>query len=761
MTISTTAANTGFVFPAALTKSVWMGADTQSRGAAIPALPADRYEVSSSGALTVALRSMPWRIPFEIPWGGEGRRHARLACLDTMAEFRSYLDPSAFPPEIIAGVDELIAFLSQPIAENRQLDKALMLAVGLMDIIAIDEMAAENPDFTFCDSYTRHVGLRHEGVENLVLPRAECALGFEALEDLCWREIKNARDIHAYPEEISFYHRDILHHGGVEKLRANLEDVAKFRHTPLDFIAAIDCGAAVRFMGFSFFPKTVQGPKGWRKEQTCKPLPTANLMKPPSPLPRQEFWRALLRSGISLKTSSLIERPGPQESAASIEAIMRTLLAKAFRGAEHASQRQRLRRLSVLVHNAGNAAAFSRFEEAHAHHYARILSRKGMRPHVLLTRSGVSANEIAIRSVADLSGSRASAYANRGWYHENMESIARSFPAASEPEAATACFVNLLPCNPESFMHLDTSSFVREAYIPPGNAIKRFLAKARKTPALKHYLVIDKTSDLLFALPGHAVPKNTTIIETASLTKHQRGERNYFYGLVASFGGAPIHAVLAKAKSHTAASLAPSSVVNLPRLSASEIQKRRAHFQHLHRAFAEGFAQSQQSLPLHLHCAAEAHDTFVYMLPPIDHFVGLVDILAETGVLPSTHFLSTSHGMHGGHFVHCPEDSPFRGISAKDEHAMKRMGIFCAESFGLDTTRLCILEFTFKHRWTNALAFDRDLNLVVPVFRAAMGFRESGHSAYIKGEALGRFFLKRIREGKKRNAVITLSGALR
>jgi hypothetical protein len=497
----------------------------QRAGIALPALPAHPI---------FAHRIARWSIPFDLPRPDGELERARLACLRTISDLLTMFDPDTTSLEMRNTLEMLRSHLSQPFKNRRELQQNIVLTAGILDIFVLDEMAPDEHDWIFRTTYGRHDGILFGDVTSLVLSRREASIVVHALERKGHAGLDWTDDIAQHPNETTFYLRHPVHHRRLQEVYRSLREISEGRTSSIEITFGVDFGDVVLFLQRRYTPPK---PDDDSIRDSWAEIPADYILPPSTSLPRQDLWRTMLAHGISLISEPAKSEAQKATVPTSAEGIFRSMHRTLATHPEQRTIRRRMARLEILVRHAGNAEAAAHFETNHVRHYERILAVEGTRPHVLLTRSGISANEVAIDAVAKLAGKGAPAYMHRGWYYENERSILTHFSRRHFLENATCCFVNLLPCYPERFMRMDTGKSIDEPqYFTPMQVIQLFLEKADWQRNKQHYLVIDKTSDLLFALPASAVPANVTLIETASLTKHQRGARNYFYGLATSRG---------------------------------------------------------------------------------------------------------------------------------------------------------------------------------------------------------------------------------
>ncbi len=681
--------------------------------------------------LLVPQRAPKWRIPFTQDRPEAKVDFARLACLDTVWDICSMLDPDSFPDELIETLEEIYSYLAKPFADERVREQAIALTAGFMDILLLDEMAAGDQDWVYRTPYGRQDGIVFNGFSRLILPRHEAGAVFQSFREKARRCLNSLEEIAGCQGENMFYLGEPIPWSRAGETEMSLEKLLRGRKSRMELVVGIDYGAAIMFSGHLFTPPS-EGAN--EKMATVTPFATNNLLMPATPIPRQDFWSAMLRSGLSPTPTSNDGFLSLGESPSSAEEIVSRMKRRLFRRPEEVEKRRKLRRLAVLVRNAGNPGALARLESGHISHYESLMAVEGIKPGVILTRSGTSANETAVCGVARMAiGSKA--YCHEGWYYENARSVMRYFDEAKGVDDATCCFVNLIPCYPETLLKLDSKA--GSSYLNPRETIDRFISKAKAHPQERHFLVIDKTSDLLFSIPPSSIPRNLEVVETASLSKHQRGARNYFYGMVVSRGSDLMGEVLRTERGNQMASLTPFGIVNLPRLTATEIRERREHLLNLNRIFAENFDEMQGGVAEEFRSRTEIQDGFVYIIPPIEAVIRQLDQFSKDGVLPGRKLFHKAVGSQDYSKVRMPHVMAYGMLEPSAKQSLKKMGIHIADSFGLKDTRAISVCYDFRNRWQRKVAgASDDMIFSAQSLRISIGTDETEDSIEYKALAL-------------------------
>lgn len=254
-------------------------------------------------------------------------------------------------------------------------------------------------------------------------------------------------------------------------------------------------------------------------------------------------------------------------------------------------------------------------ESNHQRHYQRLLgdSSSEHTPDITLSRSGVSANGIALMAANEImmsTGQAAHCFVLDGWYFENQ-------PPPSWDYVDTIATANILLVDSEPnrpLLQQTPNEYTREL-----NAhVHTFVQAATANPDKTYVLVVDKTSRLLDHdyLSKSDLPTNLVVYETASLTKHQRGARNYYFGVVSAWNNPFVASEMRKFRTDAMGELTPDSIMNFPRLRASEVRENVAHNQLLAKVMKQEFDQAQSNLPEPLRWKWQSYNYFGFVSPP-------------------------------------------------------------------------------------------------------------------------------------------------
>lgn len=236
---------------------------------------------------------------------------------------------------------------------------------------------------------------------------------------------------------------------------------------------------------------------------------------PVTPCPRQILFAELIRCGINPITPHNEEVLKPVNEKASKEPLNQRLFRSKSRLALISSPEQRT----------------SWVETTRLRWKNFILEQVGVGD-VVLFGSGTSANEAVILALASMG--RTHVYQHPFWYFENIDSVDISFTtvALEDISDAEVAFFNLDPTNHFNIGAPDSDPQVSAVIID-------FIRGATIHTERSHVLVVDVTVNPFFSvqeLISGEIPSNVVIVKTMSVTKHQQGDRRYFFGLVSVEG---------------------------------------------------------------------------------------------------------------------------------------------------------------------------------------------------------------------------------
>lgn len=326
-------------------------------------------------------------------------------------------------------------------------------------------------------------------------------------------------------------------------------------------------------------------------------------------LPIQEKILALLETGTSFLTHEKFNRDIKRDKVASQEDI--EIMDKkineclyAFVSLEKNTSGRYYRRKMGLFANKQDE---KKYLERHIAHYKKFFSTKNSEPgEILFTRSGITANDFAIRSVGKIMPKKTEAYAQDGWYYENEHLVGEVFNKTINPKKARVLLFAVDSCYPD-----EPNKFQAEQK----KLIDDLFEKALSDPENQYAIIADITANLLWG-ESIKIPKNVVAMKTFSLSKHQRGIKNYFYGGIAVFNS-PMNF-----KNYDLEELcydpAKMGIVNLPRLRKPEIKKNIEYLGRLSDSFNEGVIKGQLELEEKDKLKVYSYNYFSYVIFPYD-----------------------------------------------------------------------------------------------------------------------------------------------
>lgn len=309
----------------------------------------------------------------------------------------------------------------------------------------------------------------------------------------------------------------------------------------------------------------------------------SNDSQPVSNLPRQELFKSLMRCGVNPLAFVEVGEINKNNEPESV-------------------YRKMLRRKSIIYVNAGVDRAHD-WETQTKSHWKKILDREqkdpGVHSEIFLFNCGFSANESVIYALSRLA--HGNVFRHPFWYFENNQSISELFlgQMTSTISDAEAAFINLEPTN---YSFLEN----QEVPTPPLDAIKTFIERAKQHSSKRFYLVIDATVDPAFSLEDlidGSIPSNLAFIKTVSITKHQGGGRNYFYGAASVINGAEVSKEIEKYREELGGKLFEQQSVFFPRTSIEKIRSRKQRVSMLnkHIAHKNDNGETWQIIPYTFH----------------------------------------------------------------------------------------------------------------------------------------------------------------
>lgn len=248
-------------------------------------------------------------------------------------------------------------------------------------------------------------------------------------------------------------------------------------------------------------------------------------------------------------------------------------------------------------------------------HYRQLLARDGITPDVSLTTSGLAANTQALLTALKIVGKNAAVYENPGWYFENSLNLPKheiEF-VVDDIDDANIILLSVDPNAPQVSRFYESYRHLNQVYI------WQFFRQALMSPDQEFVVIFDKTSGLLedYEMELCDLPKNLTLIETASITKYQRGRQTQFYGITALFSNKPDKPEMVSVEEF-GGNIYGESILLYPKLEMQELQLQRKHEKEQMRIIAEELerAQSNANIPEEKRWKVEVYERYCFILPP-------------------------------------------------------------------------------------------------------------------------------------------------
>lgn len=141
--------------------------------------------------------------------------------------------------------------------------------------------------------------------------------------------------------------------------------------------------------------------------------------------------------------------------------------------------------------------------------------------------SGTAANEAAMQVIGNYKR-EGNTYIHPYWYYENIPTATRVLNLVNDYKNSDISLINIEPTN---YLLLDHNVDVIETI----DILEFYLEEAKKSQKRLFTLVLDMTVDPFFLqdkLLEFVKLNNTRLIISISLSKHQNGDRRYFFGLL-------------------------------------------------------------------------------------------------------------------------------------------------------------------------------------------------------------------------------------
>ena len=487
-----------------------------------------------------------------------------------------------------------------------------------------------------------------------------------------------------------------------------------------------------------------------------------------SELPRQEIWRASLEAGIPIYRDRAIAREvreqlefadvAPLTILERLRQLMQVSTYMSLSPAE-AMETRKTRIVGQLLLDADK----QRQEILHERNKDFYCRNYGFEHPVFggaemtFTRSGVSANEAVILAIARQVGQPRGtlpAYTLPGWYYENRSSIQWLFKEISDPKDAQVLFINAEPNSPSTDLLGSDYMHARQ------RVVDDIVARAEKSPDKQYFVVIDKTTDLLwkpFASYGN-LPANLTIIETASLTKHQRGERKHFFGAVWLYGSKEMQKLVNDSLVDARGTISVDHIVHLPRITPTEVERDLTLIKAKQAACEKGFQEAQEELPEAYRWHLEHYNYFSFLRPSYKTiFKRFAELVSEEDLSTTKVSEEERHT-----FIADVEEEELGELAKNylnlyanmsrvigDFYGDKKSlpeGISYGDSFGLNTTRLGWIGELIKNPLTGRYSRQDTL-------RFAWGYETSERLLYERGKKIGSSITAVMEELNKRASI--------
>ena len=301
------------------------------------------------------------------------------------------------------------------------------------------------------------------------------------------------------------------------------------------------------------------------------------LSDPQDPILLPEM-QAIFRAYLSLWLNIFVDEPeitDIQSLHTDVESNMEVLLSQI----PHKKRLKKLWDLRIWIDHTRATA----LEKRHREHYTHFFTDEKLGiPHCFLTSSWVWANDIVLyilkEEIPDILD-----WAEIQFYYENACQSGTT-QVYGNTRILCLCPSNL---NPRREWSLENHEKLYH------EQVRCLIDLARSHPELSYYIILDKTTRLevptSMILPVEDLPDNVTVIATASLTKYQRGDLNYFFGSVAVYKNPLLSKKIQKKLESSPHKLSHDQILTLPRLRKSELEGNTINRKRNMQAFREGF----------------------------------------------------------------------------------------------------------------------------------------------------------------------------
>lgn len=193
--------------------------------------------------------------------------------------------------------------------------------------------------------------------------------------------------------------------------------------------------------------------------------------------------------------------------------------------------------------------------------------------------SGTSANEAVIKAMSLEKGVE-TVNIHPYWYYENIPSVERLFKGkiSNQVSKSNLFFINLEPTN---FFNLEYEKHI----LSPIELLLEIRNWAQNDKERTYYVVIDNTVNPLgntTVLRDLIKMKNVKLITTSSLSKHQNGNRKYFFGVVCLYNKAlKLKKIIEEKKLLVNGDLSDFQKKEFPELNPDKMQSRISYMKKL------------------------------------------------------------------------------------------------------------------------------------------------------------------------------------
>lgn len=366
---------------------------------------------------------------------------------------------------------------------------------------------------------------------------------------------------------------------------------------------------------------------------------------PPCGIARQEIYRSLLRCGVNPLEERVVDN-------------------------DHDDSARPDRRYQTMFRRKGEIALcatgkdLERWRQNSAAHWRDILKGESdVDNNAVLFSSGTSSAEAVMLALSRRTTGKA--YIHPYWYYENIPTAQHALnKSVGVTDDMQIILLNLEPTN---FFTFDEVQEIED----PVQTLNRLAKICREEADTVRYAVIDVTVDPLFQVKDHIdgdIPENLHIIKTLSASKHQRGGRKYFFGVVYT-NDKDLSVEIEQARTSVGGDIYESHIVHFPRPSAAWLDHQRDTVRNLNEAVA-GSAQDKSESGWKL----KPHTYHTFFFPPQE-------------VLDGIQTLGTRNGNVEDEVKRFNDE-----VSKIVEEVVKEMGtsfVDIGDSFGLPQTRIC------------------------------------------------------------------------